>query len=45
MKRFNGVVTLLVLVGSIPVPALAAELRTRGFFENVFPHFDQNTSD
>jgi hypothetical protein len=45
MKRFNGVVTLLVLVGSIPMPALAAELRARGFFENVVPHFDQNTSD
>jgi hypothetical protein len=45
MKRFIGVVALLMLIGSIPMSALAAELRTRGFFENVFPHFDQNTSD
>ena len=36
MKRFIGVLALLVLSGSIPKPALAAELRTRGFFENVF---------
>ena len=45
MQRFISVVTLLALIGSIPMPALTAELRTRGFFENIFPHFDQNTSD
>ena len=36
---------LLVLISSIPISALAAELRVEGFFENVFPHVDQNTSD
>jgi hypothetical protein len=36
---------LLILVKSFSLSALAAELRTRGFFENVIPHFDQNTSD
>jgi hypothetical protein len=45
MKRFIGVVALLVLIGSVPVPALAAELLVRGFLDNVFPHFDHNTSD
>ena len=45
MQRFISGVTLLALIGSIPIPGLAAELRTRGFFENVFPHLDQNTSD
>jgi hypothetical protein len=45
MKRFIGVLALLMLIGSIPKSALAAELRTTGFFENVFPHVDQNTSD
>ena len=45
MKRFIGVVALLALIGSIPMSALAAELRTTGFFENIFPHVDHNTSD
>ena len=29
MKRFIGVVALLALIGSIPMSALAAELRTQ----------------
>ena len=45
MQRFMSVVALLALIVSSPMPALAAELRTRGFFENVFPHIDHNTSD
>ena len=45
MKRFIGVLALLMLIGSISQSALAAELRASGFFENVFPHVDQNTSD
>ena len=45
MQRFISGVTLLALIGSISMPGLAAELRSRGFFENVFPHLDQNTSD
>jgi hypothetical protein len=45
VKRFIGVVALLVLIGFMPVPTLAAELIVRGLFENVFPHVDQNTSD
>src|SRR5262245_43063599 len=45
VKGFIGVVALLVLVGFIPMTSLAAELHVRGFFENVFPHVDQNTSD
>jgi len=27
------------------MPALAVDLRVRGFFENTFPHIDSNTSD
>jgi hypothetical protein len=45
MQRLIGVVALLALIDSIPMPALAAELHTRGFFENILPHVDQNTSD
>jgi hypothetical protein len=45
MMRFLGVIALLGLLELMIMPALAAELRVRGFFENVFPHFDSNTSD
>jgi hypothetical protein len=45
MKKFIGVIALLVLTGFMAMPTLAAELRTRGFFENVFPHIDHNASD
>jgi hypothetical protein len=45
MKKFVGVVALLALIGFMPVPTLAAELRVTGFIENVLPHVDQNTSD
>jgi hypothetical protein len=45
VKIFIGVVALLALIGALPGSVLAAELRTRGFFENIFPHIDGNTSD
>jgi hypothetical protein len=45
MMRFLGVVALLVLLELMTMPALAAELHVRGFFENIFPHVDSNTSD
>jgi hypothetical protein len=45
MKRFIGVVAFLLLIGVMSMPSLAADLHVRGFFENVFPHFDHNTSD
>jgi hypothetical protein len=44
-KRCLGVVAFLGLLELMSMPALAAELRVRGFFENIFPHFDSNTSD
>jgi hypothetical protein len=37
-------VVLLVVVGLTAVPARAAELRVTGFFDNVFPHWQSNTS-
>ena len=45
MKQFIGVVALLMLISYMAMPTLAAELRMRGFFENVLPHVDHNTSD
>jgi hypothetical protein len=45
MTKFIGVLALLVFIGGLTKPLSAAELRVRGFFENVFPHVDQNTSD
>jgi hypothetical protein len=36
---------LVGLLELITMPALAAELRVRGFFENILPHVDSNTSD
>jgi hypothetical protein len=45
MNKFIGVVALLVLTGFMAMPTLAAELQVRGFFENVLPHVDHNTSD
>lgn len=42
MKKFIGVVALLVLTGFMAMPTLAAELQVRGFFENVLPHIDHN---
>jgi hypothetical protein len=44
-KKCLGVVAFLGLLELMSMPALAAELRVRGFFENIFPHFDSNTSD
>jgi hypothetical protein len=45
MMRYLGVVALLALLGLMTLPALAAELRVRGFLENIVPHLDSNTSD
>jgi hypothetical protein len=45
MLRIFAIVAFFGLLGLIARPALAAELRVRGFFENVLPHFDSNTSD
>jgi hypothetical protein len=45
MTNFIGVLALLMLIGGLTTPLSAAELRVRGFVENVFPHFDHNTSD
>ena len=45
MLRILGVVAFLGLLEIMALPVLAAELRVRGFFENVLPHADSNTSD
>jgi hypothetical protein len=45
MLRILGIVAFLGLLELMAQPALAADLRVRGFFENVLPHFDSNTSD
>ena len=45
MTQRIGVLTLLVVLGYMTMPLSAAEVRVRGFFENIFPHIDQNTSD
>jgi hypothetical protein len=42
MKKVIGAVALLFLAGFLVLPASAAELRTTGFFDNVFPHYDRN---
>jgi hypothetical protein len=45
MKRFTAAVAFVALLPLTPVPTLGAELRVRGFVENIIPHFDHNTSD
>jgi hypothetical protein len=44
MKKVVGRLLLLVVVGLAATPAFAAELRVTGFFDNVFPRWDSNTS-
>jgi hypothetical protein len=44
MKNCIRYVIPFVLVGLAMTPAFAAELRTVGFIENVFPHFESNIS-
>jgi hypothetical protein len=44
MKKFGGCLILLVIVGLAAAPAWAAELRVTGFFDNVFPRWESNTS-
>jgi hypothetical protein len=44
-KRFFGLMAFLTLFDLITLPALAVDLRVRGFFENILPHIDGNTSD
>jgi hypothetical protein len=44
MKHCRRFVMLLVVVGLAMAPAFAAELRTTGFIDNVFPHFEHNIS-
>jgi hypothetical protein len=44
MKKFVGCLILLVVVGLAAAPAWAAELRTTGFVDTVFPHFELNIS-
>jgi hypothetical protein len=44
MNQWFRCVMLLVLVGLAATPVFAAELRVTGFIDNVFPHWDSNTS-
>ena len=41
MKHVVRCMTLLIAIGLTAAPVLAAELRVTGFFDNVFPHFEQ----
>jgi hypothetical protein len=36
---------MLLLIGLAAGPALSAELRTTGFIDNVFPHYERNISN
>jgi Porin subfamily len=44
MKNVMRCMALLVVFGLAAAPAFAAELRTTGFIDNVFPHFETNIS-
>ncbi|MGH8070326.1 MAG: hypothetical protein ACRERE_34835 [Candidatus Entotheonellia bacterium] len=44
MQNIVRSLVLLVVIGLAMAPAFAAELRVTGFFDNVFPHWDSNTS-
>src|SRR5919109_1173667 len=44
MKSVLRCMVLLMLVGLVAAPAFAAELRTTGFVDNVFPHWERNIS-
>src|SRR5688572_26300474 len=44
MQKLVGHLLLLVIVGLAAAPAFGAELRVTGFFDNVFPRWDSNTS-
>jgi hypothetical protein len=45
MRKFIGRLILLVALGLAAAPAFAAELRVTGFFDNVFPRWESNTSN
>src|SRR5262245_62580037 len=45
MKNVVWCMLVLVLVGLIAVPVFAAELRTTGFIDNSFPHWERNISN
>jgi hypothetical protein len=45
MKKAVAALALLFLAGFLGLPASAAELRVRGFFDNIFPHVDRNLSN
>ena len=44
MKHVVRSIMLLIAIGVIAAPVFAAELRVTGFFDNIFPHFEQNVS-
>jgi hypothetical protein len=44
MKHVVRCMVLLLAVGLAAAPAFAAELRVTGFFDNIFPHWEQNIS-
>jgi len=44
MKNAVRGAMLLVMIGLAAAPAFAAELRTTGFIDNVFPHWERNIS-
>lgn len=44
MKNVVRCMIFLMVIGLAAAPAFAAELRTTGFIDNVFPHWEQNIS-
>jgi hypothetical protein len=45
MKKAVGAITLLFLAGFLVMPAIAAELRVTGFFDNIIPRVESNNSE
>jgi hypothetical protein len=45
MQKAVRYAILVLVVGIIAAPAWAAELRTPGFIDNIYPHWEQNISE
>jgi hypothetical protein len=44
MQSIRRCIVFLMVVGTIAIPAFAAELRVTGFIDNIFPHWEKNVS-
>src|SRR6266511_2709999 len=45
MKNSLRCMMLLMVIGLATTPVFAAELRTTGFIDNIFPHYERNISN